>query len=184
MHEYELSRQEVDAGRPLAESVQDHQMRADFLQIEGMLALQGNRPNEAVSFLSEAHELEYRDLEPKILTIYAIALARTKDFPEANNVAILAVDACDEQIREVPKHYEMYYYRGLAQAALSIVDVERPSQYRDQMFESYRRGYEICHEPGDLQFQRLLLAELKPLDNSGLLAPVFNLLAGVTNAAA
>ena len=70
-----------------------------------------------------------------------------------------------------------YYFRGLAQATLAILNEEQRTTHLIQMLDSYQRAFDICHEPGDIQFQRLLLDELKPLDRDGLLKPVFNLLA-------
>ena len=45
------------------------------------------------------------------------------------------------------------------------------------MIASYQHAFELSHEPGVIRFQQLLLEELKPLDDDGLLDPVHNLLA-------
>ena len=104
MQEYERSKQEVELGKPLADKIQDNQLRADFLLIEGMLALSAGKPDEAAELLSSAHGVGYHNLDSQILTVYAIALARSGVTQEANNIAMLAIDACDKVIQVRPEY--------------------------------------------------------------------------------
>ena len=179
--EYKRSKQEVDLAKSLAEKVGLHEARVQLLQLDSLLALRAGKLDEAIRHVSEAHKLEHKLLKSSILTTYLIALALIGDIQEACNKAILAIDASNELIRELPKLYRAHYSRGLAQAALAIISNEDQNQHLSEAIETYQLAIKICHEPGVIRYQQLLLNELKPLDSEAVLTYIYDLLAEFEN---
>ena len=182
--EYKRSKQEVNLGKPLAEKTQNHGLHADFLLIEGLLALRANKPDETIEFLLAAYELGGHRFKSTILTIYAIAHARAGNIQGAKDKSLHAIATCNEFIQKQPERYVMYYYRGLAQATLIFIDAENQRKHLTTALESYRQAAKLCRELGVIKYQHLLLDELKPLDGDGLLKPISNLFAKLENTAA
>ena len=54
-----------------------------------------------------------------------------------------------------------FYFRGLAHAVLTVSNKEDWEKYISQTIESYQHGANLCHEPGIIRKQQLLLDEFK-----------------------
>lgn len=177
MEEYELSKNEVELGKPMAEQTKDHHLRTDFYLLDGILALNANDLSKASQSLLSAYKMKYQNLELPILTLYSVTLGQLGDIKKANSIALQILDICQQRIKEGFQRYSTYYFQGLTYANLAVINSENCQKYLDQSVESYKVANGLCHELGETKYHRLLLDKLKPSNKNNSLEKIYDLFA-------